>query len=234
MKISIEVSPAELQAFRSLWAKLCESTAFMVSPDTADEPVPGGVKHPDGTYTVGTTSTDKPARASRRKANAIGAPEGEQPLTEEGKAQEVAETALVDPTPAATPSRRRGASAGTPSPTPEPATPSAPTAQTPASTATTADPAPAPSAVQSRRRTASTASPETASAPSATTTSPSDDKVEDSDLAKAASMGARALTPRVVTEFLTTLGVTTVGELQGTMRRHFITAIHKMIDEAKK
>ncbi|HZX69784.1 MAG TPA: hypothetical protein VFE77_03115 [Rhodanobacter sp.] len=139
----------------------------------------------------------------RRKANAISG--------------EVAEAAPVDPTPPTT--RHRNASTVA----------SVPLVEAPAAAGAT-EPSPAPSAVSTSRRRAPATSAETPSI--AATASPSEE-ITDADLAKAASAGARALTPRVVTELVAKFGVKTVGEMKGVQRRDFIDEVRRMIEATK-
>lgn len=83
-----------------------------------------------------------------------------------------------------------------------------------------------------RRRSTNAYQPaDTASTANTATASPSE--ITDADLSKAASEGARVLTPKVVMEYLNAeFGVKNVGELKGAQRRGFIDGINSRIARA--
>lgn len=133
------------------------------------------------------------------------------------------------------PRRRRGSSPAAESTTSSPSAPSA---------------SPSGSEAEPRRRRRSEAAPSAATVPTATSeaeprrrrastasttaeTAPSHSEITDADLSRAASEGARHLTPKVVLELLSSYGVKSTGELKGGKRAEFLAAVKAAIASAK-
>lgn len=158
------------------------------------------------------TSTAAPDGGRRRRR----ASSTESPSTTAAEPAEASEQETPCQPETTTRRRRRGAEDA----------PSAPETSEPA-----APPAAAPAEEPQRRRRRSSAdAPPLGDAPSPAA-SPSTD-ISDADLSKAASEGARALTPKVVMEYLASLGVKTTGELKGGQRREFLDGIKAKIARA--
>ena len=57
------------------------------------------------------------------------------------------------------------------------------------------------------------------------------DELTDADVSKAASEGAKRLTPKVVMEILVKIGVECVNDLDQEQRRKFVTKVKQLVDE---